>query len=40
MKEYLKFVDSEMAEIVRNAIDKLCKATDKEYLDIRNYPAL
>ena len=40
MKEYLKFVYSEMAEIVRNAIDKLCKATDKEYLDIRNYPAL
>lgn len=40
MKGYLKFVDSEMGETVHNAIKKLRKASDKEYQDLIDYPAL
>lgn len=40
LEGYLKFVDSEMAETVHNAIKKLRKASDKEYQDLIDYPAL
>lgn len=36
--KYLNYVDSDMKEIVRNALDKLHGISDKEFTDLKNYP--
>jgi hypothetical protein len=38
LEKYLNHVDAGMEEIIHNALDKLYEITDKEFIDLRNYP--
>lgn len=38
LEKYLNYVDSDMKEIIYNALDKLHGISDKEFTDLRNYP--
>ena len=38
LEKYLNYVDSDMKEIIHNALDKLHGISDKEFTDLRNYP--
>lgn len=38
LKSYFKYVDSDMAEIINNALGKLSKLSDEAFADLRNYP--